>query len=216
MRAQARGFTLVEMLVTLAVVGLVSTLLWQALAQVAQLETRLADGRALADGDRLRRAWVQQALAGIATGPLGTREAVAGTPDTLSSFTTLPPWPDAGGLQRMTLRLTTERQDGQVVVTLTATADASREGGSPGREGPALWRWPGEGRFEYLAADGQWLPRWPPTATSGTGAEPAPPRLPVAVRLLGPPSGALLVPIVADPSPLISRRDVMDNDDARR
>jgi prepilin-type N-terminal cleavage/methylation domain-containing protein len=216
MRAQARGFTLVEMLVTLVVVGLVSTLLWQALAQVAQLETRLADGRALADGDRLRRAWVQQALAGIATGPLGTREAVAGTPDTLSSFTTLPPWPDAGGLQRMTLRLTTERQDGQVVVTLTATADASQQGGSPGREAPALWRWPGEGRFEYLAADGQWLPRWPPTAISGVGAEPAPPRLPVAVRLLGPPSGALLVPIVADTSPLISRRDVMDNDDARR
>lgn len=216
MKAPARGFTLVEMLVTLVVVGLVSTLLWQALAQVAQIETRLADGRALADADRLRRAWIQQALAGIATGPLGTREALTGTPDTLSSYTTLPPWPGAGGLERMTLRLTTERQDGQVYVALSATADSSREGSGLGDEAPVLWRWPGEGRFEYLAADGQWLPRWPTEPTMGAGAEPTPPRLPVAVRLMGPPSGALLVPIVADPSPLISRRDVMENDDARR
>jgi prepilin-type N-terminal cleavage/methylation domain-containing protein len=216
MTAPARGFTLVEMLVTLVVVGLVGTLLWQALAQVAQLETRLADGRALADADRLRRAWVQQALAGIATGPLGTPQALTGTPDTLSSFTTLPPWPGAGGLERMTLRLASERQDGQVYVTLTAAADSSAAGGGVDEAPTALWRWPGEGRFEYLSADGQWLPRWPTAATAGAGSAPTPPRLPVAVRVLGPPSGALLVPIVADPSPLISRRDVMETDDARR
>ena len=35
---KARGFTLVEMLVTLVLVALVSGLLWQALATVAQLE----------------------------------------------------------------------------------------------------------------------------------------------------------------------------------
>jgi hypothetical protein len=202
------------MLVTLVIVGLVSTLLWQALAQVAQLETRLADGQALADPDRLRRAWVQLALAGIATGPRGTEVAVEGTADVLSSHTTMPPWPGAGGLERMTLRLTTERQDGQAHVALTAQAVASEGMGDDRRTALTLWRWPGEGRFEYLDDTGQWLPRWPPPQTT-PAADGTPLRLPVAVRLLGPPSGALVVPVLAEPSPIISRRAVVSDDDAR-
>lgn len=224
MRARSHGFTLVEMLVTLVIVGLVSTLLWQALAQVAQLETRLADGRALADPDQLRRAWVQQALAGIATGPRGTRETVLGTPDTLSSYTTMPPWPQAGGLERMTLKLVPEREGGSpaMVLTAQATTSVSSDSGvasaaSSEDRGAALvlWRWSGEGRFEYLAEDGQWLPRWPPPLST-TPTDEVVLRLPLAVRLLGPPTGAVLVPVLAEPSPLISRRDLMETDDARR
>lgn len=219
MSAAQRGFTLVEMLVTLVVVGLVSTLLWQALAQVAQLETRLADGQALADPDRLRRAWVQQALAGIATGPVGTRIAVEGTSDALSSHTTMPPWPGAGGIERMTLKLTTERHDGRAQVALTAQpadGESMGEGTGNGRKTAlTLWRWPGEGRFEYLDDAGQWLPRWPPPRAT-LAADRPPLRLPVAVRLLGPPSGALVVPVLAEPSPIISRRDARESDDATR
>ena len=58
---RARGFTLVEMLVTLAIVALVSGLLWQALATVAQLEGQLARTRTLSSDDQLRRAWVSNA-----------------------------------------------------------------------------------------------------------------------------------------------------------
>lgn len=192
---RSRGFTLVEMLVTLVLVGMVSTLLWQALGQVARIETQLADSRVLGEGEALQRAWVQRALAGVATGPLGDSQRFEGRPERLQSTTTMPPWPQAGGLERMVLLLQPDRA-GDNTTLLAQHGQA---------EAVVLWQWPGKGRFEYMGADQQWQPQWPPA----TGPAPA---LPLAVRLVGPPAGALWVPVLATQNPIVGRLAVEQSD----
>lgn len=204
----APGFTLVEMLVTLVVVSLVTTLLWQALAQVAKLELRLAEARLLDDRAALPRAWVQQALQGITTGPQGDPAVFEGDTTTLQGTTTTPPWPRAGGLQRMTLTL--QPEDG---ATPARTLLLASDGTAPPLP---LWQWDGPGRFEYLDRSGRWHARWPALAgEAGMGTDANQPAgLPLAIRLIGPPDGPLWVSVVALPSPMISRRDVLQADDS--
>ncbi len=197
---KARGFTLVEMLVTLAIVALVSGLLWQALATVAQLEGQLARTRSLSNDDQLRRAWIEQALAGTMAGPQGDPVRFSGRDRRLSSYTTMPPWPGSLGPELMTLEL--ERNgDGQRLI-------ARR----PGSETPLeLWRWAGEeGRFDYLDARGQWHEAWPPPGAAR--AEP----LPAAVRLRGPPAGTVLVPVSTSQGPMLRQQELQTDDVGRR
>jgi prepilin-type N-terminal cleavage/methylation domain-containing protein len=197
---KARGFTLVEMLVTLAMVALVSSLLWQALATVAQIEGQLGRTRTLSSDDQLRRAWVEQALAGVMTGPQGDPVRFSGLNTRLSAYTTMPPWPGSLGPERMVLEL--ERDgDGQRLI-------ARR----PGTELPMeLWRWAGaEGRFDYLDAGGDWHEVWPPP--NATRAEP----LPAAVRLRGPQAGAVLVPVLTTQGQMLRQQDLLSDGPERR
>ncbi len=197
---KARGFTLVEMLVTLALVALVSSLLWQALATVAQLEGQLARTRSLSNDDLLRRAWVEQALAGTMTGPEGDPVRFSGRATGLGTYTTMPPWPGSLGPEWMTLEL--ERSgDGQRLI-------ARR----PGSELPLeLWRWAGaEGRFDYLDTGGSWHEVWPPP--NAARSEP----LPAAVRLRGPPAAAVLVPVTTTRGQMLRQQDLQSDEAERR
>jgi prepilin-type N-terminal cleavage/methylation domain-containing protein len=197
---KARGFTLVEMLVTLAMVALVTGLLWQALATVAQIEGQLARTRTLSNDDQLRRAWVEQALTGTMTGPQGDPVRFSGRAMRLSTYTTMPPWPGSLGPELMTLEL--ERiDDGQRLL-------ARR----PGSEVPLeLWRWAGgEGRFDYLDAVGNWHEIWPPPSD----ARAAP--LPVAVRLHGPQAGVVLVPVTTTQGQMLRQQDLLSDSPERR
>jgi prepilin-type N-terminal cleavage/methylation domain-containing protein len=197
---KARGFTLVEMLVTLALVALVSSLLWQALATVAQLEGQLARTRTLSNDDQLRRAWVEQALAGTMTGPQGDPVRFGGGAMRLSTYTTMPPWPGSLGPELMVLDL--ERNgDGQRLI-------ARR----PGTELPLeLWRWKGgEGRFDYLDAGGNWHEVWPPPIAARTNP------LPAAIRLRGPPAGVVLVPVITTQVQMLRQQDLLGDSPERR
>lgn len=192
----ARGFTLVEMLVTLVLVSLVGSLLWQALATVARLESALARTRALGDDDALRRVWAEQALAGIMTGATGDPVDFRGSADGLSGYSTMPPWPGTMGPELTTLALANAGESAQRLM-------ARRPGDAPELE---LWRWPGrDGRFDYLDADGRWHARWPPAP----GRQPS---LPRAVRLVGPASGPLLVPVLAVQNPMLRQQDLLPDD----
>jgi len=183
-----RGFTLVEMLVTLAIFATVSTLLWQALAQAARVELQLADSRRWGEREALQRAWVREAIAGLATAPSSDPLKFTGGPTRLEGYATMPPWPLASGLEHLVLEL--ELDPAARSTRLLASA--------PGRVALALWTWPGTGRFEYLSADGRWQPRW----TANDGA------LPRAVRLVGPPDGGLWVSVASRQTPIVSRRDL--------
>lgn len=203
-----RGFTLVEMLVTLALVALVGSLLWQALATVAQLENRLARTRTLSNDDLLRRAWVEQALAGVMTGPQGDPLRFDGRAGQLSAYTTMPPRPGSLGPERVTLELQ-KLPEGWHLLARLAGAEAPLE----------LWQWRGdEARFEYLDAQGRWHDAWPQAAgaraVSGTAPAAAPP-LPAAVRLVGPPSGPVLVPVVTAQSPMLRQQDLRPDESPR-
>jgi prepilin-type N-terminal cleavage/methylation domain-containing protein len=196
---RARGFTLVEMLVTLAIVALVSSLLWQALATVAQLESLLARTRALSSDDQLRRAWVEQALGGTMTGPQGDPVRFTGHGTRLSTYTTMPPWPGSLGPELMTLEL--ERSgDGQRLIARRPGTEAALE----------LWRWAGwDGSFDYLDATGRWQEVWPPP-----NAPPA--TQPSAIRLRGPLAGAVLVPVTTTQTPMLRQQELLFDDAARR
>jgi prepilin-type N-terminal cleavage/methylation domain-containing protein len=197
---KARGFTLIEMLVTLAIVALLSGLLWQALATVAQLEGQLARTRTLSNDDQLRRAWVEQALAGTMTGPQGDPVRFSGGAMRLSTYTTMPPWPGSLGPELMVLDL--ERNgDGQRLI-------ARR----PGTELPLeLWRWTGgEGRFDYLDASGNWHEVWPPPIAAR--ADP----LPAAIRLRGPQAGVVLVPVTTTQGQMLRQQDLLSDSPERR
>jgi len=222
------GLTLLEMLVTLVLFGLISLLLWQALAQLAVLEARLSDPRVLNDGPALQRAWVYHALAGTATSATGDAQRFSGRADRIDTWTTQAPWPSAAGLERMTLRLvtrgegaerTTEVQAARALAVALSPLGADDlvslplDAGTPG-QAAVLWRWEGEGRFEFLDAARQWVSTWPPAgARSGDLAT----ALPRAIRLLGAPGGPLLAPVVATQSPMVRRADLpVLNDDTPR
>lgn len=189
---RARGFTLVEMLVTLALMALVSTLLWQAMAIVAQLETRLERTRAIAGDDQLRRAWIEQALFGVMTGADGDPERLEGNERRLSAYMSMPPWPGLLGPEFMTLTIERDQHEQRLLAR------------RPGSDTPLeLWRWSGDvGRFDYLDGSGQWLDAWPPANTAQ--ADP----LPAAIRLRGPPAGPVLMPVVTTQIPMLRQRDV--------
>lgn len=189
----ARGFTLVEMLVTLALTALISTLLWQALGTVAQVEGRLERTRTLSNDDRLRRAWLEQALSGVMTGADGDPAHFKGSDRRMSAFTAMPPWPGSLGPEWMTLDL--ERD-------ATGLRLMARR---PGQAAPLeLWRWAGEGgAFDYLDGAGNWVDAWPPAGTSRAGP------LPAAVRLRGPLSGPVLVPVVTSQGPMLRQQDLV-------
>lgn len=192
---KSRGFTLVEMLVTLAVMALVSTLLWQALATVAQLEQRLDRTRTLSNDDQLRRAWVEQALFGVMSGADGDPVHFEGSRERLRGYMSMPPWPGSLGPVLMTLTL---ERDGDAQRLMAGRAD----GGAP----LELWRWPsGTGGFEYLDHSGVWRDDWPPP--NATHADP----LPAAIRLHGPPAGAVLVPVTATQGPMLRQQDVQSD-----
>lgn len=190
-----RGFTLVEMLVTLVVVALVSGLLWQALYTVAQLEGRLERTRSLTNDDQLRRAWVEQALSGVMTGADGDPVRLSGRTNRLSAYTTMPPWPGSLGPELMTLELdrTGPRQR---LLARRPGSDALLE----------LWHWEGEnGQFDYLDEGGSWHPDWPPQGAKKASA------LPVAIRLRGPLGGPVIVPVVATQGPMLRQRDLVSD-----
>ncbi len=190
---KSRGFTLVEMLVTLVVVALVSGLLWQALATVAQLEGRLERTRSLTNDDQLRRAWVEQALSGVMTGADGDPTKFSGGTQRLSAFTTMPPWPGSLGPELMTLELDGDRQDQRLMAR------------RPGAEAPLeLWHWKGAaGQFAYLDSSGKWHEHWPPRGAKQADA------LPSAIRLRGPIGGPVLVPIVTTQGPMLRQQDLV-------
>lgn len=193
---RTRGFTLVEMLVTMAVMALVGTLLWQALAAVALLENQLARTRSLSNDDLLRRAWVEQALGGVMTGADGDPQRFEGTGQRLRAYTTMPPWPGSLGPELMTLEL--ERTDnGQRLLARRPEAEAAQE----------LWRWEGSaGRFDYLDSSGIWQSSWPHVRAAAA--------LPTAIRLRGPAAGPVLVPVLAMQGPMLRQQDLLP-DDAR-
>ena len=187
------GFTLMEMLVTLVIFGVVSSLLWQALGTLARIETRLADARVFAARDALQAEWVRQSLQGLMNGPRRDAFRFSGNARSLSGYTTMPPWPGSGGPERFQLELV-ESDGGRT--TLLA-----RRQGFTGAT--VLWSWEGAGSFSYLDQEGAWQSEW-------TRRPEGEVLLPRAIRLLGPGSGPLLVAPQVGTNPMLRRRDVED------
>jgi prepilin-type N-terminal cleavage/methylation domain-containing protein len=175
---RARGFTLLEMLVTLVIVALVATILAQALGQVARIE-RLLDGGPLRSASAsLRAEWVRLALESLQPGTQDS-ERVRGSARELQGLSSaVPMWPGVGTAQ-MQLRLVAsdDRRTTRLELRLNGSDDAP----------VVLHSWPGaDGGFRYLDRQGAWLDHWPPETTDGVATSPLKatnPSLPRAVML---------------------------------
>ena len=186
------GFTLMEMLVTLVLFGLVSSLLWQAMGSLQRLEVRLADSRLFAADAALHGEWLRQTLRGLMTGAEGDPFHFSGTSVQLRGYTSMPPWPNSSGPEPIELLLRAEA-GGQTLLIARRPDTESKEW--------QLWEWQGEGVFSFLDRQGSWHDTWPPPLGQW-------PSLPAAVRLLGPPGGLILVAVPAEQNPMPRRAEL--------
>ncbi|MCD0420815.1 prepilin-type N-terminal cleavage/methylation domain-containing protein [Rubrivivax sp. JA1024] len=214
----ARGFTLLEMLVTLVIVSVVTTLLWQALALTARLEQSLARSSGEGGEMRLQQAWVRQALQGLAVPP-GVAQPLQGDELRLRAYTTQPPWPDAPGPEAFVLEIQPS-SDGQSPWRLQAQRELTGERLD-------LGAWPVDTRWRYLDSAGQWHRRWPPADQERAiptrqrplpaivGLTPMPPSGSFGVSVAAPPGSVLLVAPAASRNPMLARAQAAPADDPR-
>jgi general secretion pathway protein J len=159
MRAAGRGFTLVEVLVVLVITALVSTLLFQALAQVYRLQERFGEQLGESRSGAMHADWYRQLIQGLLTDYPDGRQRFSGGPRRLEGLSARP--------------LSQE---------ITQAAGGSELRYSAGPQRLALLRWSGAGRseFAYLDDAGTEHAVWPPQAGGDW------PQLPAAVLLRWP------------------------------
>ena len=196
------GFTLLEMLVTLAVVSLVAGVLGQALFQLARIERLLEGGQLSSMADAVRANWVRSAIEFLLPGEEGSSERLVGSERELEGLSADVPMLPAPGLAKLHLRLEFDAAAGATQLQLLdSAAFLGKEANAP----VVLLSWPGrEGRFRYLDDAGVWHENWPlPLKSSAAG-------LPRAILLeTGLPAlPAVVAATRASPVPMLSRRQV--------
>ena len=160
-----RGFSLVEVLVALAITSLASLALFQSLSIWVRLSAKTSNaaeralGRAITS-DQFRT--VVTAL--VPAWPEQENQIFSGEPSFFRGLTAKPLGSIDPDLTRVTFTL--EQREGQIALVYSA---ASSDVGA-NAEGWALKIYPGtSARFEYLGLDGAWYPVWPPAETPEAG-----------------------------------------------
>lgn len=192
-----RGFTLVEMLVTLALMAMISALLWQALQQVLRVEQLLQ--RSGVDGqlDVVRREWLRGLIQASLVEQSGAPQQLQGDNQQLTIASA-----EALGLPgtqaaKLLIRFESDARSGRQRLMLSEAppTDAFDEGLRTPAAPVEVLAWRGKpGAIRFLDARGQWFDQWPPpmsvrlAAAAGEdeamrAARAAIPRLPRAVWL---------------------------------
>jgi prepilin-type N-terminal cleavage/methylation domain-containing protein len=171
-----RGFTLLEMLITLMIVSLVAGIVWQAMGQLARVERLLEQGQMQSLAQAVRGEWLRSAFASLLPGTAQTHDRFQGSSTELSGLSAeAPVWP-VPGLAFFRLRLEYD------AVSNTTALRVSGEATLPDMAPDAyitLLSWPGrDGKLSYLDEGGQWQDAWPPSGLAKTA-----PALPRAILL---------------------------------
>jgi type II secretory pathway pseudopilin PulG len=161
--------TLLEMLVSLVIMGFVAALLSQALWQLSRTERLLQSGQLRSLNESLRIEWLRAALEALQPLPVTHAQAVHGGERELAGLSlAAPQWPLAG-TRPIRLRLV-YAPDADTTALMLAVADEPPQ---------PLLVWPGRsGRFRYLDRQGRWHDEWPARTLA-----PAAVRLPAAVAI---------------------------------
>jgi general secretion pathway protein J len=162
------GFTLLEMLVVLVLIGLMSTLLLQGFAYVLYLRSHFLVQLEDSQQGALKEYWFRSTVAGIVTDYQDGEHLFKGEPRQFSGLTIATLDNMAGVPTSFTWQL-------EYSAGITKLNYQTSQG--------EVWevaRWNGDhGTFSYMAVDGKWSDRWPPPF--GT----APPQIPRMIALQG-------------------------------
>lgn len=169
--SRRRGFTLLEMLVTMVLVSLLAALLGQAMFQLGRIERLLAGTQLDGLAQSVRVSWVRALIDGTVPGHLGSTDRFKATERRISGLSVaVPDFPDSTA-ERYELALLTSSDGTKSRLVLI------RQRAEGHTAVMTLLEWPGrEGRFRFLAEDDQWLTQWPPDQAQA-------PVLPLAVSI---------------------------------
>lgn len=154
-----------EILVVLIIVGMISAILAQALAQVFQLEARFGSELAKAGEGVMLVDWFRQSVHGIQPDAPEGSHAFRGEQTKFSALTTNSLADIQGAPTPIEWSIRTNGPDGQTMLFYAEAGTAA-----------PLLAWTGSGRFTYLDAQGNTHKQWPP----GMGAWP---QIPAAIIL---------------------------------
>jgi prepilin-type N-terminal cleavage/methylation domain-containing protein len=198
-----RGLTLLEMLVTLVIVGLVAGVVGQALLHLARIERLLSGNAQEAMADTVRAQWVRSTLTAMLPGDTARGDRFIGRAQELEGASADTPLPGFAGVSRVRLRLVF---DAGKTLTELQLDDPSLVGNAAAAAPVVLMAWPGRsGRFLYLDSAGRWQEQWSSAAGSLT------PALPVAIALesgAGDTAAVLVAPTKVAPRPAPTRRQL--------
>jgi len=180
-----RGFTLVEVLVTLVLLSMVAAVAFGSLRQVLEARERLRPYLDRSQETTLVSGWFRQTVQALIADYDEGKHRFAGTPSEISGLTASPLIGPAGTptafrwLMRYdpTRDLTTLEYEESPKQTLRIAAWSGRDGG-----------------FGYYAGELKWQPAWPP---SDSDEGKSIPQLPQLVRLSGAPRDAVPMIIAA-------------------
>lgn len=146
------GFTLVEMLVVLIIVGMVSGMLFDGAAQLMSMQARLERQLTAVRGDALHADWLRQLVQGIQPDYPGGKQIFKGSVREFSGLTTTPLSAGYGALQPFTVTLTRDAANGRMLLAY-----------GQGSETSLLLSWTGgRGGLRYLDDRGSAHEDWPP------------------------------------------------------
>lgn len=182
----ATGFTLLELLVTLVVLGFVTAILAQAMGQFFRIDRLLATRALPAQAEAVRIDWIRQALNALQPPDVTGRYGLRGSARHLEGTSGNPLADGPAGF-------------GQVDLTLSFDADAGETtllARLAGRSQPvALLKWSGDlGRFNYYDLKGNRLEAWPP----GLGAHDPLPATIVLETGLDSPAVIVAAPLISN------------------
>ncbi|MBA4344747.1 MAG: hypothetical protein C0423_21610 [Methylibium sp.] len=198
-QAAAAGLTLIEMLVTLAIVSALVAMLSQGMSQLYRIERILESGQLSAQGEALRLEQLRIALEAALPASASSDDAMAGDASQLRFLTGDAPAVERPTFGQMEIQLQYDAGTQRTHLLLRSVADRGS------RSGWVVQSWAGRsGRLQYVSHSGQLYESWPP-AKAEVGTLPA-----LVVIDPGVPDASVLITrLGVSRKPLRSKRELM-------
>jgi general secretion pathway protein J len=155
--ARPRGFTLLEMLVVLIIVGFITSILFQALEQIYKLQSRFGVQLAESQQGSMYTDWFRQVVQGLQTDYANGKEMFKGSETEFAGVTTSPLSVEYGTPTAITLSLQYNNVE-EVTELLYGTKGAAIDN----RMKLSSWSGRKAIRFIYVDAKGDRHDTWPP------------------------------------------------------
>ena len=152
-RVRALGFTILEMLVVLMIVGFITSILFQALSQIYKLQGRFGLQLAESQQGAMYTDWFRQVVQGLQTDFPSGRGIFRGSETEFTGVTTSPLSTDYGAPTPVTLSLQYNNLDEMTELLYITNARKTK-----------LFSWKGKngGRFVFVDNAGEQHDSWPP------------------------------------------------------